>query len=547
MRWLKREEVYGERRAARAVAVTTAKRAGWQGALWGLVFGATIAASASAYAGLFPTAASRARMALSFEGNTAWAALFGPLRRLDTVAGYTVYKSGMTVIILGAIWGLLVATRVLRGEEDAGRWELFLSGQTTRGRAAVQAAIGLGVGFVALWVPTAVLTVATGLSPKVNIGIGASVFFVTSLLAAAAMFMGVGMFVGQLAATRRDANLLGAGVLAASYLIRMAADSDASLAWLRWLSPLGWIEELRPLTGSRPIAFIPIVALMAVLVVVAVRVARQRDLGASALASRDTAKPRTLLLGGQAGLTVRLTRPVIAGWIFALFVSGLVFGLVAQAAGTAVRGARGLEEAIERLGGTTSGAASYLGFVFVIAAGLVAIAVAGQITAARNEEAAGHLDNLLVRPVARWRWLVVRLTVALGLVVVASVLAGFAAWLGAVSQHADVGLGDLLEAGLNVVPPAVFVLGIGGLAFGLWPRGAIGVVYGLVVWSFVVETIAAAFDSNHWLRDTSPFLHIAPVPAADPNWTAAAWLVALGLIAAALGVAAFGRRDLVGA
>jgi ABC-2 type transport system permease protein len=547
MRWRRREEVYGDGRAARAVAVTTAKRAAWQGALWGLVFGATIAASASAYAGLFPTAASRARMALSFQGNNAWAALFGPLRRLDTVAGYTVYKSGMTVIILGAIWGLLVATRVLRGEEDAGRWELFLSGQTTRGRASVQAAIGLGVGFVALWVPTAVLTVVTGLSPKVDIGIGASVFFVTSLLAAAAMFMAIGMFVGQLAATRRDANLLGAGVLAASYLIRMAADSDASLAWLRWLSPLGWIEELRPLTGSRPVGFIPIVALVTILVVVAIRVAWQRDLGASVLGSRNTSKPRTLLLGGQAGLTVRLTRPVIAGWIFALFVTGLVFGLVAQAAGTAVRGARGLEEAIERLGGTTSGAASYLGFVFVIAAGLVAIAVAGQITAARNEEAAGHLDNLLVRPVARWRWLVVRLTVALGLVVVASVLAGFAAWLGAVSQHADVGLGDLLEAGLNVVPPAVFVLGIGGLAFGVWPRGAIGVVYGLVVWSFVVETIAAAFDSSHWLRDTSPLLHIAPVPAADPNWSAAAWLVALGLIAAALGVAAFGRRDLVGA
>lgn len=75
----------------------------------------------------------------------------------------------------------------------------------------------------------------------------------------------------------------------------------------------------------------------------------------------------------------------------------------------------------------------------------------------------------------------------------------------------------------------------------------IGVAYGLVVWSFVIETIAAAFDSNHWLRDTSPLLHIAPVPAADPNWMAAAWLVGLGLLTAALGVAAFGRRDLVGA
>jgi ABC-2 type transport system permease protein len=361
------------------------------------------------------------------------------------------------------------------------------------------------------------------------------------------MFMAIGMFVGQLAATRRDANLIGAAVLAASYLIRMTADSDPQIAWLRWASPLGWIEELQPLTGSRPFAFAPVVLLVSALVLAAISVAGQRDLGASPLASRDSPKPRTLLLGGQAGLTLRLTRPVIVAWTLALVVSGLVFGLVAQAAGTAIRGARGLEQAIERLGATTSGAASYLGFVFVIAAGLMAIAVAGQIAAIRNEEAAGHLDNLLVRPVARWRWLVVRLAVGLGLVVLASTLAGVAAWIGAASQHADVTLGELVKAGLNVVPPAVFVLGIGGLAFGLWPRGSIGIAYGLVVWSFLVETISAVLDSNHWLRDTSPLLHIAPVPAADPNLTAAIWLVALGLAAAALGIAAFGRRDLVGA
>jgi ABC-2 type transport system permease protein len=238
---------------------------------------------------------------------------------------------------------------------------------------------------------------------------------------------------------------------------------------------------------------------------------------------------------------------VIAAWIVALAVTGLVMGLVAQAAGSALRGARGLEEAIERLGATGAGATAYLGFVFVFAAGLVAIAVAGQVAAIRNEEAAGHLENLLVRPVARWRWLAVRLGVGLGLVVLAGVFAGLAAWVGATSQHADVGLGELLKAGLNVVPPAVFMLGIGGLAFGVWPRGAIGVAYGLVVWSFLVEIIAAVFDSNHWLRDTSPLLHITPVPAADPNWTAAAWLVGLGLLAAVAGVARFSRRDLVGA
>ncbi len=542
-----RNDVYGERRASRVVAVITARRAGLPGLLWGLVFGATIASSASVYASTFPTASSRAQLALAFEGNTAWEALFGTIRRIDTVAGYTAYKSSMFAMILGSIWGLLVATRLLRGEEDAGRWELFLSGHTTRARAVLQAAAGLGVGVVALWVPTAILTAGVGASSSVNIGVGASLFFATAIVAAAAMFMAIGMLVGQVAASRRDANLVGAGILAASYLIRMAADSDPGLGWLRWASPLGWIEELQPLTGSRPLGFVPILALVGVLVALAVLIGSRRDVGAGALAVRDAPRPRTLLLGGQAGLTIRLTRPTITAWILALAATGLVFGLVAQAAGSALQGASGVEEAIARLGGTIAGAATYLGFVFVVAAGLMSIAVAGQVAAIRNEESAGHLENLLVRPVARWRWLTFRLGVGLALVVVASVLAGLAAWVGATSQHAGVGLGDLLEAGLNVVPPAVFVLGIGALAFGLWPRGAIGVAYGLVVWSFLVETIAAVFDSNHWLRDTSPLLHITPVPAADPNWTAAAWLVGLGLLAAAVGVAAFDRRDLVGA
>lgn len=544
---MRRSEVYDEGRAARAVAVTTAKRAARPGVLWGLVFGAIVAATMSQYRSLFPTASSRAGLVAAVEGNAAFEALFGTIHRMDTVAGYTAYKTMYTLIIVGAIWGLLIATRVLRGEEDAGRWELFLSGQTTRGGAALQAAIGLAAGLVALWLPTAVLAAATGAGSEVDIGVGAALFFATAAVSGAAMFMAIGMVVSQLAATRRDANLIGAGVLAASYLVRMAADSDPGLAWLRWASPLGWIEELRPLTGSRPLAFVPIACLVVMLVIAAVLVAARRDIGSSALASRDTPAPRTLLLGGQAGLTLRLTRPAIVAWLAALAATGLVFGLVTQAAGRSLRGNPTMERVIGRLGATSAGAVVYLGFVFLIAAGLVAVAVAGQIAAIRNEEAAGHLDNLLVRPVARWRWLAVRLGVAGGLVVVASGLTGVAAWVGASSQHAAVDFGDLVVAGLNVAPPAVFVLGIGGLAFGLWPRAAIGVTYGLVVWSFLVETITSVTNSSHWLRDTSPVLHITPAPAADPNWTAAAWLVGLGLVAAAGGVAAFTRRDLQGA
>jgi len=159
---------------------------------------------------------------------------------------------------------------------------------------------------------------------------------------------------------------------------------------------------------------------------------------------------------------------------------------------------------ITRLGATGAGAVVYLGYVFLVAAGLVAVAAAGQVAAIRNEEAAGHLDNLLVRPVLRWRWLAVRLAVALGLVAAASLGTGVAAWVGADSQGAGLGLGQLTRAGLNIAPPSVFILGVGALAFGLWPRRAIAVTYGLVVWSFVVEVFASVSERTPPPRSSTP-------------------------------------------
>jgi ABC-2 type transport system permease protein len=423
----------------------------------------------------------------------------------------------------------------------------MLAGQTTRGGATLQAVTGLGVGLVSMWLATAALAVAVGRAASVGIAAGASVFFAFAVVATAAMFMGVGVLASQLTATRHDADLLGAGVIAASYLVRMAADSDPRIGWLRWTSPIGWIEETRPLTGSRAIAFLPAAAFTALAVTVAIVVARHRDVGAAAFARREAPHARTYLLGGQGTLTLRLTLPTIAAWLLAFAATGLTFGLVTQAAGRSLQGSPTLERVIARVGATSRGATTYLGFVFLVAAGLVAVAVAGQVAATRNEEAAGRLDNLLVRPVARTRWLASRLAVGISLLLLASVLTAVAAWVGATTQHASVGLVPLLEAGLNVAPPAVFVLGAGVLVYGVLPRAAIGATYGLVVWSFLVETLALITKSSHWVRDTSPLLHITPAPAADPNWTAAAWLVALGLAAAAGGISAFARRDLVGA
>jgi ABC-2 type transport system permease protein len=103
----------------------------------------------------------------------------------------------------------------------------------------------------------------------------------------------------------------------------------------------------------------------------------------------------------------------------------------------------------------------------------------------------------------------------------------------------------LLEAGLNLVPPAVFLLGVGAFTFGVWPRAAVLVTYGVLAWSFLVELIGGVVRANHWLLDTSVLYHMAPAPAVSPALTSSVVLSSLGIGLGVVGGACFRRRDIV--
>jgi ABC-2 type transport system permease protein len=151
-----------------------------------------------------------------------------------------------------------------------------------------------------------------------------------------------------------------------------------------------------------------------------------------------------------------------------------------------------------------------------------------------------------VRPVARAGWLAGRLAVTVATLLASGLLAGLCAWLGAASQHTGVRFASLIGAGLNVVPPAFCLLGLGVLVWGVRPRAATFVVYGLLAWSLLVEVLSGTVTVSHWLLDTSVFHEMSAAPAVAPDWTSAAALTAVGAIAAALGGLAFVRRDLAG-
>ena len=522
-------------------------RAARQGALWGAIFGTVVVTSVSGFVTTFPTAVDRARNAASLSTNPGLAAIFGTPLHLESVAGWTAWRAGGLATLIGAIWALLIATRFLRGEEDAGRWELLLTGQTTPRYAAAQAVFGLGVGLGAMFATTAAIVVVEGQRSDAGFAVTASLFFALTLVSSAAMFLAVGALASQLAATRRRAATLAAGVFGASFVVRMAADAGSGFRWARWISPLAWPDELHALSGSQLAPLGLIFGLVTALVGTTLLLAGRRDLGGSVLPGDDTAPAHTRLLGGPTGLAIRLDRGSALGWFVAISAVGLVFGLVAKAAATSVGNSERIRQALARLGGSGTGAETYLGITFLLVAMLLALLAAAQVGATREEEAEGRLDHLVVGPVTRTRWLTGRLAIAVTVIVVCAFAAGIAAWAGAAIEHTGVPFDRMLEAGANVIAPAVFVLGVGTMVHGVRPRLAGTAAYLVLAWSFLVELVGAAINASHWILDTSLLHHLAPTPAADPRWSSALVLVALGTAAAMVGIVALQRRDLANA
>jgi ABC-2 type transport system permease protein len=529
------------------VAGQVLRRAVRSGAAWGLIFGGYVAVQTLAYTSAYKTQAARDGLLRAYGTNVGLNALIGPAHAINTVAGYASWRLLGLLSILGAIWGLLTATRLMRGDEEAGRSELFLAGQTTRRRAAAQQLAGLGGGLLALFALTAAATVLTGRASVVGFSWPQCLYFSVTLVASAATFLAIGAFTSQLAGTRRQAAAMAGAIFGVAYALRMVADSDPARHWLVWLSPLGWIEESRPLTSPNPAALVPVLVLVAVLIAAAVRLAGVRDLGAATLPSRNTSRPRLALLNSPAGLAVRLSRATDLGWLFAVAAFSILIGSVAEGSTKDVTGSTSIQAALSRLGGHSSLVDAYLGLTFLVLALMIGLVAAGQVTAIKAEETDGRLENFVVRPVSRTSWLAWRLGISSVLLVVAALLAGAGTWAGAAGEHSGVRFGSLILAGLNVVPAALFLLGLGALVFGVWPRRASAVVYGYLAWSFLVEFLGAVVHASHWLMDTSIFFHMVPAPAASPDWGSAAVIAGLGLTGAVVGGVLFTHRDVAGA
>jgi ABC-2 type transport system permease protein len=455
-----------------------------------------------------------------------------------------MYKTYVFLTTIGAVWALLAATRLLRGEEDAGRWQLLLAGRTSPARATLATIVALAGAVGIVFVGTTALVMAAGAKPDIGFSAGDCVLYGLAMAAAPAVFGALATVCSQLAQTRRLATGLSTAVLGVFFVIRMIGDASPGTHWLLWATPLGWIELVQPFTDNDVWPLVPAVLVTIGAAAAAVVLSGRRDAGAGVITSNDVRPARPFGLRSPAGLATRLNLPVLVAWAVGVMATSFVFGIVTKAAADAVTGSDSAANMLNELGAQGTGALQFLGAVFLITGAVLALVPASQIGPARDEEATGRLSQVLAAPPTRVAWLVGRLALAAVAIVVLGVLSGITGWLGAASQGLSLDAGTLVVAGINIIPAALLALGLGALAFAIVPRAATIVIYLVVGWSIIVDLLGSLIGGLDWLSKASIFHYVALAPSEDPNWTSLLIMTIIAVVLAAAAVVIFDRRDL---
>ena len=493
-----------------------------------------------AYRSAYPKMSDRAAFARSFADNKAVRIFYGEPHNLLNVTGYAAWRVGGTLAIFAAIFGLFAAVRALRTEEDAGRMEVVLASGVARRTAFAAAMAAVAVTVVVLWLAEFAGFALSGLP------LGGSAYLALATVSIAPVCAGVGALASQLAPSRRLALELGGAVVGLLFLLRVIADTAGGLGWLRWTTPLGWAEQLRPFAGERPLVLVLPALATALTLAGAWRLAAARDIGTGILASRDSADARLELLSSPIAQTLRSERTSLLVWLGSVGAFGYVLGVLAKSSSSAGI-SQNLNRALGKLGsGTILTPTGYVGFAFIFFILVVSLFACAQVGAARHEEAEGRLETLLSLAVGRRRWLAGRLLLAACGAALIAVVAGLLTWLGVESGGASIPLPKLIEAGANCLPAALLFLGLAALAFAIVPRASAGIAYGLVALAFLWDLVGSLLGGPSWLVKLTPFARVGLVPAQAFQTTDALAMLAIGAAAGLLALWAFRRRDLIG-
>ncbi len=490
------------------------------------------------YRQTYPTTADRVEFARAFSDNIALRLFYGVPHDLASVGGYVEFRVMGMLAILTSAWAVFAAVRALRGEEDSGCYELILAGAIGRGGALAAVLAALALECAALWAVVVAVLLAAAVVPG-DMTAGQVALVAAGIAAPAAVFAALGALASQIAPTRRSAQAGAGGALAVAVFLRIAADLGHGIGWLRWVTPIGWVEQVRPVTAAEPAVLGLFAVAAAAIAGVTALVARRRDVASSILRPRDVVPSRTTLLASPAQAALRAEVPSLLAWLVGAGLLAFALGAFARSVSEEMR-----KVSIHTYGLSVTTAAGYLAAVFALFALIVAIFAASHVGSLCDEESSGRLETLFALPVARRSWIGGRLAVAAATTVLLALALGALAWAGAAITGGGVGFAGMIDAGANCIAVSLLFLALGVLLYAWLPRPSPGAAFVLIAVAFLWELVGALVGAPWWLLTISPFHHVTQVPLVAVDRRGTAVMLGVAAVAAWGAVERFARRDL---
>ena len=529
---------------------------------WGFGMGLVIVSPMASVATLISTPKARADLA-TLATQFKWA---GDAVAAGTVGGYTTFKVGLFMLLM-AVWPLLAATRMLRGEEDRGSLDVLLSVPRSRLRVAVEKVAAMWTALLAMAAIVGVLAYLGGVKFQGEFSLLDALMFGLNLALICAVFGAIGLLISQFTQERGTA----AGATGALLLVSIAVDMVHRVIpntdWFSHLSPVYYYNLSKPLIpsfGSSPGGMLVMLGLTVLCTVAAVALFVRRDAGAAVkipgLARLQTAgAPSRSLPEGDWSLRSVYARSMamiamptfwwtllIAGWAaFMVVVVNQMVSTLNQLLSSSPNAPAAIK-AIANIGGQSSTLdAVLLGAMFELLPVLLMAFAVTQVSRWASDHDEGRLEILLSTPHPRQAVILGRFAALATATIVVGVVTLLATAVAASLAGVALDAANLTGATLGMIPLGLLIAAIGYLAAG-WLRTAVdtGLISFLLAGWFFLSFIGPDLKLPDATLRLSAFYYYGTPLLHGLQLGNVLLLVVAGAIALGVATLRFQRRDI---
>jgi len=512
----------------------------------GLVVAGMLAIQALGYNAAYPDEKARMQFAASMKEAPALGILYGEPDNLISATGYMVYRVVPFFGLIAAIWSLSTVTKLLRGQEEDGRWEQITAGATTARRASGYLFLGFITALLLAFVISSCITFVACRLAGIDLSIASSTLINAAILLPGVVFGALGIVTSQLSVSRRRSMMYGLIPLLIFFVLRAFGNTIESIHWLKYFTPFGWAELINPIARPELGWLAPFIITSVVLIPIALYFTGRRDLKDGLIKESNRATSHFYLLSSARAFAIRENFGSFIGWSVATIAVSAIIAAVSNVAAKSLADSEGFSDVVGRLGGTLDDLrVAFIGTGLVFTVVILLLMATQSMAAIRNTEAKNYIDNILTQPLRRGSWLISRLLIIIVTFTLISLLCGFATWFMARGQGIPIDFTNFLLLNISLTGTVLFTLGVGTLLYGILPRLSTLVMYCVIAWSFVIDIIGTVISLPDIIIRSSLLHYVSLSPNQPPDWQTFTWLVVLGVGMMTLGIIAFSKRDII--